>query len=167
MRRLPLAVFVVVPLLVAFGLFRWVAAPHREKATRIHCAGNLKQIGLALRMYAHDNNGAFPETLYPLVKLGYLDNPGTFFCPETKTRPPKQFRGKASFKSDYHYAYRPDMTPTSPESETCVVVLDHAGNHSCYGNILYADGHVKGHTGYEWYRAGGFDRVPMPSPPQR
>ena len=33
----------------------------REKARRINCAGNLKQIGLALRSYEIDFNGYFPN----------------------------------------------------------------------------------------------------------
>ena len=36
----------------------------REQANRIKCASNLKQIGLAIQIYANDNKGAFPRTLY-------------------------------------------------------------------------------------------------------
>lgn len=35
----------------------------REKARRINCAANLKQIGMACRMYADDYAGEFPPTL--------------------------------------------------------------------------------------------------------
>ncbi len=35
----------------------------REKARRINCAGNLKQIGLSCKMYANDYNEYFPTTL--------------------------------------------------------------------------------------------------------
>jgi prepilin-type processing-associated H-X9-DG protein len=36
----------------------------REQANRVKCASNLKQIGLALQMYANENKGNFPRTLY-------------------------------------------------------------------------------------------------------
>jgi prepilin-type processing-associated H-X9-DG protein len=36
----------------------------REQANRIKCASNLKQIGLSIQIYANENKGAFPRTLY-------------------------------------------------------------------------------------------------------
>ncbi len=34
-----------------------------ERARRVGCASNLKQIGLGLKMYARDNGNAYPEIL--------------------------------------------------------------------------------------------------------
>jgi len=62
----------------------------REQARRIACASNLRQTGLALKMYAMDNNGWYPieqlcgnpqsilaGSLFPK----YLANRNVFYCP--------------------------------------------------------------------------------------
>jgi type II secretory pathway pseudopilin PulG len=36
----------------------------REAANKVKCASNLRQIGEALLLYANDNHGAFPRTIY-------------------------------------------------------------------------------------------------------
>jgi len=80
----------------------------REKARRALCMNNLKQIGLAFRMYAEDYDGWFPDyrgpstgswatlTLRPFNKLlgkdatgslggvSYIKNPEVFLCPSQK-----------------------------------------------------------------------------------
>jgi type II secretory pathway pseudopilin PulG len=59
----------------------------REKARRINCAGNLKQIGLALLMYSGEFDGYFPNntangTNFNLLnKNGHLSNGKVYGCP--------------------------------------------------------------------------------------
>jgi len=57
-----LVVIAIIALLIAILLPTLKAA--RERANRIKCASNLRQIGIALRIYAHDNKGHFPRTSY-------------------------------------------------------------------------------------------------------
>jgi len=57
-----LVVIAIIVLLIAILLPALKAA--RERANRIKCAGNLRQIGVALWIYAHDNKGHFPRTPY-------------------------------------------------------------------------------------------------------
>jgi len=57
-----LVVIGIIVLLIAILLPTLKAA--RERANRIKCASNLRQIGIALRIYAHDNKGHFPRTFY-------------------------------------------------------------------------------------------------------
>ena len=57
-----LVVIGIIVLLIAILLPALKAA--RERANRIKCASNLRQIGIALRIYAYDNKGHFPRTPY-------------------------------------------------------------------------------------------------------
>jgi len=57
-----LVVIGIIVLLIAILLPALKAA--RERANRIKCASNLRQMGIALRIYAHDNKGHFPRTPY-------------------------------------------------------------------------------------------------------
>jgi len=65
----------------------------REKTRRATCLWNLKQIGLAVNLYAEDNNGRFPgaaPNAYPYTADGratmlfdqnYLKDQAVFYCP--------------------------------------------------------------------------------------
>lgn len=62
-----------------------VFARAREQARSASCQNNLRQIGLALQLYAEDHDGAFPpvsDDLTPLIPR-YLQEPGLFSCPSS------------------------------------------------------------------------------------
>jgi hypothetical protein len=53
-----------------------------EKARRINCAGNLKQIVLAMELYAQDFAGEYPDRgLWQLADGNYLPAGKVYFCP--------------------------------------------------------------------------------------
>src|ERR1041384_3518448 len=71
----------------------------RRRSSRIHCMSNLKQIGVAMRLYASDNDGNYPakgetkgstnwgETyLHFKVAGNELSSPRVLICPDDKTR---------------------------------------------------------------------------------
>ncbi|MDP6451551.1 MAG: DUF1559 domain-containing protein, partial [Lentisphaeria bacterium] len=67
---------VVVPTAVLAGVLLPTLNQAQEKARRMNCAGNLKQIGLGLIMYAGDDveHGRFPDNLGQLHEQKYLVN---------------------------------------------------------------------------------------------
>ena len=99
-----LVVISIVALLIALLLSAMKRA--KETARRTICLSNLKQVGTAIHVYAHENEGAFPEnssgtmnaslTFYTMVRsrvwvaLGHLyekeilADPKLVFCPSQR-----------------------------------------------------------------------------------
>ena len=133
----------------------------REKARRISCASNLKQIGLGIKQYAIDWTDRFPiassgaasaDHLEVLRANNYITDYKIFVCPTT---PPLGGTGSgtvaltAGASGIVSYAYIAGLSEASrPDSG---IACDSSGNHTAYGNILYIDGHVQGFAGSSWY----------------
>jgi prepilin-type processing-associated H-X9-DG protein len=77
-----LAELLVVIGLIAFLITLLLATVHRTRcrssgsSNRVKCGSNLRQIGQALLLYANENKGAYPRTIYlPGQPLNFQDDP--------------------------------------------------------------------------------------------
>ena len=149
---------VVAIIAILAGMLLPVLSKAREKARRSNCQGNLKQIGLALIMYAGDYNGNLPaagNTTYAMpaatnsgddiVAMGLLNSGGyikdgkVYACPSQS--------GAQTVASDSDYAYIAEGLRDDNSSSTLVsIAVDLSGNHpdNEWMNILFLDGHVDG-----------------------
>jgi prepilin-type N-terminal cleavage/methylation domain-containing protein/prepilin-type processing-associated H-X9-DG protein len=145
----------------------------REKARRVSCTSNLKQIGLAVKQYAMDYRDRFPDKNgadgLELVRANdYLTDYGVYICPSTTHHKGTGIetltdtstdKNAAGTEADTSYAFAGGMIEGSStiygNADSGVaadrIVKNDAdndstaySNHSAYGNILFHDGHVSG-----------------------
>lgn len=105
----------------------------------VKCGCNLRMIGLAVKMYAGDNDGVFPDRLVQLRRY-VCHSPGLFTCPKSGNKP-----GPFATVDEWtDYVYIPGLTASS--AENAVLAYCPAKHHEGEGgNVLFADGHV------EWF----------------
>jgi len=99
-------------------------ATARERAARTSCMSNLKQVGVALHLYASDNGEKFPTKLQDLVPK-YMPDATIMSCPAGKRQ----------------YAYVSGLKAT--DAPNLIIAFDVPGNHSQGANVLFVDGHVE------------------------
>ncbi len=137
----------------------------REKARRIQCVNNLKQIGTSIKMYSTDNKDKFPDdgddseagSLQLLRENDYLESPGIYICPssdETEAEDADEVLDRGDNLS-YRYAYGLSESDASSETGIASDQWGNDENHTNYGNILFGDGHVTGYSGDDWEKNAG------------
>jgi competence protein ComGC len=123
-------VFVVVSamIFVSLPIIKQVIA-RRDK---IVCANNLRELGLALYIYAREHEGKFPPALKTLYDERYLSDERLLNCPSTATT--------GSIESP-DYFYTPELS--IKDSSDNMLVWGKARNHAGRGkNVLYLNGAV-------------------------
>jgi prepilin-type processing-associated H-X9-DG protein len=119
----------------------------RERANRVKCASNMRQIGMGMLMYANDHKGVFPQDLGQLID--YDLNPDVFICPSGNTqragpdvlRDPKKRADWVNQNSDYVFL-APGIRNLAPAAT--IVLHEKLEDHNRQGmNLLYGDGHVE------------------------
>jgi prepilin-type processing-associated H-X9-DG protein len=118
----------------------------RGTSPRVKCAANLKQIGLAMQLYANENKGLYPPRPEDLIMTQDITTE-VFICPstnDTQATGATTQQQAANLSAGGHDSYiylRAGKNSNTPA--TVVLVYEPLKDHNGAGmNVLFADGHV-------------------------
>ncbi len=125
-----LVVIAVIGILI--GFLAPGAMKMREKARRVKCQNNLKQVYYAISSYRDDHNEQYPASLDALYDM-YIDDLAVFKCPSSASPVPDSPSGG-------DYEFRTGLSPASRSIEA--LAQDTSGNHPDGVNVLRVGGQV-------------------------
>ena len=137
----------------------------REKARRISCASNQKQIGLAFQLYVNypddvilpisKNTGTSSGGLSALTVGGVMTDTKMFICPSTTTAAAEYKTNLVLTAAQLDYHYIPGLNAARATSDSAILfdaangssTSGQVDNHDKFGNYLFGDGHVGSNIG--------------------
>lgn len=124
----------VVATVLLLGIMLPAVAKAKAKAQATNCVGNLKQIGSAARLYAHDHKDVFPPDFLSLSNA--LASPKILVCPgDTARTPATSWQDFTPAQVSYEY-----LLPNAKEAEVTRSVAFRCPIH---GHLGYGDGSVQ------------------------
>lgn len=128
-----------------------VADQAKEEKHRQACQNNIKQIGVALQMYANVFEGKFPEPsgakgLELLRSGGFLEMPQVFVCPSSGKFAAAP--GQPITEETCDYVYVGGLSEYSDGKAP--ILWSKPQNHKDFGIILFVNGDVKAVSGSNW-----------------
>jgi hypothetical protein len=123
------------PAAIAAGMLLPALAKAKSKAQSINCVSNLKQIGLAARLYANDHGDVFPKDFVSMKNE--LPSPKVLFCPNDPAKPgtlPSDWSKVDPERFSYEF-----VAPGAREDDPRRVVF----RCRIHGHVCHADGSVE------------------------
>ena len=120
------------------GLMLPALAKAKAKAQTINCVSNMKQIGLAARMYANDNQGMFPSSF--LAMSNELTNPKVLTCPSDSARTRASTWADFSPPANVSYEF---LLPGAKETDVESQPNQHVFQCPVHGHVVLGDGSVQ------------------------
>lgn len=129
-----LACLSVPVLAILAGLLLPALAKAKSKAQAIQCINNLKQLGIACRLYSSENEDRYPKSWEEIeAEIGGTSNLRVFVCPADKAGGNSRSFAEASASSSYVYELSGGVhTNASAIVTQCPI----------HGHVLYVDGSV-------------------------
>jgi len=115
---------------------------------RVKCANNLRQIGLAITLYAGDFHGEYPDSLGTLLLTEDI-TAAVFDCPQTADDPPDEPTTKSIVDhlmdgGHMSYVYLGSGLKNGSVPADAVIAYEPLSNHDGAGmNVLFGDDHVE------------------------
>jgi prepilin-type processing-associated H-X9-DG protein len=131
-----------------FGLIFAIMVPTmgmaKQSGNQMKCSANLKQIGLAIQLYANEHRGRYPDSLGDVMRTQDIDRTA-FVCPATShTIQPGSNEAVAieidAGEGSYAYVGKGMKTPVGAKT---VVAYEPLSNHGAGSNVLFGDGSVQ------------------------
>lgn len=150
------------------AMFCWaepLIVASREEATRAACAQNLREVGLACKLYAQTYQDTLPADFKSMAQAKFRNVYRLTNCPGNST--PQAPRDPAALEDpDYcDYLYLGNGITLKQLTPQTVIAADRPGNHSGYINVLTGDGRVTGYRGESLESIARRENLVLPKPP--